>query len=52
MPSMLHVPPVVAARASRLRRGINISHWFAQVYRAEGYTPAHFDAYFTRRTLR
>jgi len=34
-------------RFARLARGINISHWFAQVYDAKGYTPAHFDTYVT-----
>lgn len=46
MASTLHDSPATA-RAAHLRRGINISHWFAQVYRAEGYTPQHFDSYFT-----
>jgi len=32
-------------RAGHLRHGINFSHWFSQVYSAEGYTPAHFDSY-------
>ena len=32
-------------RAQRLRHGINLSHWFAQVFAAEGYTKAHFDRY-------
>lgn len=37
--------PLAAARAARIRRGINLSHWFSQVYRAPGYVPAHFDTY-------
>jgi endoglucanase len=37
--------PVAAARAERLRRGINLSHWFSQIYSGPGYVPAHFDTY-------
>ncbi|MFA6287445.1 MAG: cellulase family glycosylhydrolase [Opitutaceae bacterium] len=37
--------PLAAARAARLRRGINLSHWFSQVYVEPGYVPAHFDSY-------
>lgn len=37
--------PLTTARAARLRRGINLSHWFSQVYVAPGYVPAHFDTY-------
>lgn len=37
--------PLVASRARRLRRGINLSHWFSQVYGQPGYVPAHFDTY-------
>jgi len=37
--------PIAAARADRLRRGINLSHWFSQIYWEPGYTPAHFDTY-------
>jgi hypothetical protein len=33
------------ARSARLRRGINLSHWFSQVYVQPGYVPAHFDSY-------
>ena len=36
---------LAAARSRRLRRGINLSHWFSQVYSAPGYVPAHFDSY-------
>ena len=31
------------ARAQHLRRGLNLSGWFGQVYVAEGYTKHHFD---------
>ena len=37
--------PLAAARADRLRRGINLSHWFSQIYWQPGYSPAHFDTY-------
>jgi endoglucanase len=37
--------PLAAARADRLRRGINLSHWFSQIYGSPGYVPAHFDNY-------
>jgi hypothetical protein len=37
--------PLVVQRAGHLRHGINLSHWFSQVYQAAGYTPAHFDSY-------
>lgn len=37
--------PVPAARAARLRHGVNLSHWFSQVYSAHGYSSAHLDAY-------
>jgi endoglucanase len=37
--------PIAAARADRLRRGINLSHWFSQIYSGPGYVPAHFDNY-------
>src|ERR1700722_19709817 len=35
------------ARASRLKRGINASEWFAQVYDKLGYTPEHFRVWTT-----
>jgi aryl-phospho-beta-D-glucosidase BglC (GH1 family) len=34
-------------RAQKLRRGINASEWFAQVYDKRGYTPEHFHAWMT-----
>ena len=36
---------LAATRARRLRRGINLSHWFSQIYWPPGYTAAHFDSY-------
>ncbi len=35
------------ARAEKLRRGVNASEWFAQVYDKRGYTPEHFQAWTT-----
>jgi len=32
-------------RAQHLRHGINLSHWFSQVFDPKGYTKEHFDAY-------
>jgi endoglucanase len=34
-------------RAQHLRRGINLSEWFAQVYDPRGYTKEHFDSWTT-----
>lgn len=31
--------------ADRLRRGVNLSHWYGQVYMEPGYLPSHFDDY-------
>lgn len=36
---------LAAARADRLRRGVNLSHWFSQIYWPPGYVPAYFDTY-------
>jgi hypothetical protein len=35
------------ARAQKLKRGINASEWFAQVYDKRGYTPEHFQSWTT-----
>jgi endoglucanase len=32
-------------RSALLRHGINLSHWYAQVYDPKGYTKEHFDAW-------
>ncbi len=42
---------VAFARAHRLRHGINLSHWFAQVYDEKGYTKEHFDTYDTAQDM-
>ena len=39
------------ARAEQLRRGINASEWFAQVYDKRGYTPEHFQAWTTAEDI-
>src|SRR5262249_45894844 len=38
---------VSAARLGHLRRGINLSEWFAQVYDPKGYTKEHFENWTT-----
>jgi endoglucanase len=38
-------------RSQHLRRGINLSHWFAQVFDPKGYTKEHFDAYDTAQDI-
>ena len=39
--------PLAFARVEKLKRGINASEWFAQVYDKRGYTPEHFRAWMT-----
>jgi endoglucanase len=39
--------PLAFVRAEKLKRGINASEWFAQVYDKRGYTPEHFQAWTT-----
>jgi endoglucanase len=38
-------------RAERLKRGINTSEWFAQVYDKRGYKPEHFQAWTTAEDI-
>ena len=38
---------VAEERARRLRHGINASHWFAQVFKPEGYTKPQFESFTT-----
>jgi endoglucanase len=47
MPSANSLHPLAARRAAHLRKGINLSHWYSQVYAKAGYTPEHFDRYNT-----
>ena len=41
------VSSVPASRLAHLRRGINLSEWFAQVYDPKGYTREHFESWTT-----
>jgi len=38
-------------RAQNLRRGINMSEWFAQVYDPKGYTKEHFETWDTEQDI-
>lgn len=38
---------VPSSRVAHLRRGINVSAWFAQVYDPKGYTKEHFETWTT-----
>jgi endoglucanase len=38
-------------RAGHLRHGINLSHWYAQVFDPKGYTKEHFDTYDTAQDM-
>jgi endoglucanase len=40
-------PGVPSARLTKLRRGINTSHWFAQLPNKQGYNKSHFDTHTT-----
>src|SRR5690349_17062404 len=40
-------PATAFARAAKLKRGINASEWFAQVYDKRGYTAEHFQTWTT-----
>jgi endoglucanase len=42
---------VPASRVARLRRGINTSGWFAQVYDQRGYTKEHFQSWTTAQDI-
>jgi aryl-phospho-beta-D-glucosidase BglC (GH1 family) len=44
-------PSLAFARADKLKRGINASEWFAQVYDKRGYTPEHFQAWTTAEDI-
>jgi aryl-phospho-beta-D-glucosidase BglC (GH1 family) len=39
------------SRAKYLRRGINLSEWFAQVYDPKGYTKEHFESWTTAQDI-
>jgi endoglucanase len=42
---------VAVSRLAHLRRGINLSEWFAQVYDPKGYTKEHFEAWTTSQDI-
>ena len=42
---------LVFKRAQHLRHGINLSHWFSQVFDPKGYTKEHFDSYDTAQDI-
>jgi endoglucanase len=42
---------VSAARFARIQRGINTSHWFAQVFDQRGYTKEHFESFITEQDI-
>ncbi|HTQ95731.1 MAG TPA: glycoside hydrolase family 5 protein [Candidatus Acidoferrum sp.] len=42
---------VAFRRVEHLRHGINLSHWFGQVYDPKGYTREHFDTYDTAQDM-
>src|ERR1700722_15980202 len=44
-PDLNSAPSFAFARARRLKRGINASEWFAQVYDKRGYTREHFQSW-------
>jgi endoglucanase len=39
------------SRAQHLKRGVNLSGWFAQVYDPRGYTKEHFEAWITTEDI-
>src|SRR6202167_3836363 len=49
--SIQPVSSVPASRLARLRRGINASGWFAQVYDKRGYTKEHFQSWTTAQDI-
>jgi endoglucanase len=42
---------VAKARAKHLQHGVNLSHWFAQVYGPTGYSKEHFDSWTTAQDI-
>ena len=43
--------PLPQQRAANLRRGINLSEWFAQVYDPKGYTKEHLETWTTAEDI-
>jgi endoglucanase len=51
-PDSCHCTESIAfSRAQHLKRGLNLSGWFAQVYDKPGYTKEHFDTWVTADDL-
>jgi endoglucanase len=50
-PYLNSTPSIAFARAKRLKRGINASEWFAQVYDKRGYTREHFQTWTTTEDI-
>jgi aryl-phospho-beta-D-glucosidase BglC (GH1 family) len=44
-------PSLAQRRAAKLRHGINLSEWFAQVYDPKGYTKEHFENWTTANDI-
>ena len=44
-------PDATGARLAKLRRGINTSHWFAQLSNKQRYTKSHFDTHTTAEDI-
>jgi endoglucanase len=42
---------VAKARAKHLQHGVNLSHWFAQVFEPTGYSKEHFDSWTTAQDI-
>jgi endoglucanase len=45
IPATAQTTSIAQRRAERLRHGINLSHWYAQVFDPKGYTKEHFDGW-------
>jgi len=51
LPALGQSGSVAASRAAHLRRGINLSHWFAQVGNPQGYTKEHLETFNTAEDI-
>jgi endoglucanase len=47
----VYAPQFAFRRAEKLKRGINASEWFAQVYDKRGYTAEHFQSWTTAEDI-
>ena len=43
--------PIAQLRAARLQHGVNLSHWYGQVYMSPGYTAEHYASYMQQSDL-